>query len=161
MIIVGLDLAGKEANPTGFCILTDEGVKKAKAVYTDNEILREIEKAGPDLICIDAPLSLPEQGMYREGEKEMIKAGFRPLSPRFPGMMPLVKRAAILTKLLGKKYSIIEVFPRAAEKVLGLHKNSGVGQDEYDSMLCALTGKYFLEKKFRSFGPEGIIVPEL
>jgi predicted nuclease with RNAse H fold len=160
MIIVGLDLAGKPENPSGFCVMTEEGVKTTR-LHSDNEILREIEKARPDLICVDAPLSFPEEGYWRQGEREMEKEGFRPLSPKFPGMQPLVKRAMVLVAVLRRKYQVIEVFPRATEKVLGTSRSRSADPDEYDAMLCALTGKYYLQKNFRAFGPERIIVPAL
>ncbi len=158
--IIGLDLAGKTENPTGFCIMTEEGTK-AKRLYSDNEILREIEKVKPDLICVDAPFSFPDEGYYREGDKELKRLGMNPLSPKFPGMQPLVNRAAILVSVLRKKYEVIEVFPRATEKILGSQRSKRADKDEYDAMLCALTGKYYLEKKFKALGPEQIIVPEL
>ena len=160
MAIVGIDLAGKEKNPSGFCIMAEEGTRTL-LLNSDNEILRKVEKVKPDLICIDAPFSFPQEGYFREGDMEMRKDGFDPLSPRFPGMQPLVSRAMILVNVLRKKYEVIEVFPRATEKVLGLERNRRADKDQYDSMLCALTGKYYLQNKFKAYGPERIIVPKL
>lgn len=62
MKVVGIDLAGKSENPTGFCLLTDEG-SQAKLLFSDTEILREIEDTKPDCIAIDAPFWLPQSGI--------------------------------------------------------------------------------------------------
>lgn len=158
MKIIGIDLAGKESNPTGFFILTEKG-SCAKTLYSDQEILSEVKKTGPDLIAIDAPFSLPKTGWWREGDLELKKAGFRPLSPKFPSMRILVQRTQKLLQKL-KGYKVIEVFPRATEKILGTKKERGASPHEYDALLCALTGKYYLRGKYRVFGPEQIIVPK-
>ena len=58
MSIVGLDLAGVESRPTGFCILADMQAQTC-LVYTDKEILAKIRESNPRVVAIDAPLSLP------------------------------------------------------------------------------------------------------
>jgi len=37
--IAGIDLAGKEKNPTGVCILSGSIMKEITTLYTDEEIL--------------------------------------------------------------------------------------------------------------------------
>jgi len=166
MKVIGIDLAGLERNPTGFCILTDKG-SEVKTVFSDNDIIKEIENASlepriPDIIAIDAPFSFPKKGYYRDGDKLLKQEGFHCLSPRFPGMRPLVIRAMKLVReLRSRDFNVIEVFPRASEKILGLQKERKANPHEYDALLCALTGKYFLEGKFRSMGKEKIIIPKL
>ena len=59
MIIVGIDLAGSTKRKTGICILNNRLIAKTSIVYTDNEIIELVERVKPDLIAIDAPLSLP------------------------------------------------------------------------------------------------------
>lgn len=56
VMILGIDLAGKENNPTGLCLL-ESAKAKLKIVYPDEEILEEIKQNSPELIAIDAPLS--------------------------------------------------------------------------------------------------------
>ncbi len=159
--IIGIDLAGLERNPTGFCLLTEKG-SEAKTVLSDSEIFKEIEEARPDLIAIDAPFSFPEQGYYRDGDKLLQREGFRCLSPRFPGMRPLVMRAmGMVRELRNKDYRVIEVFPRATERILGSVKDEKANEHEYDALLCALTGRYFLEGKYRALGREKIVIPRL
>ena len=57
-VIAGIDLAGSPARPTGVCILTGDRARTQLA-FEDTEILDLIRAAGPDLVTIDAPLSLP------------------------------------------------------------------------------------------------------
>ena len=47
MKVVGIDLAGKTENPTGFCLFTNEG-SQTKLLFTDTEILKEVEETKPD-----------------------------------------------------------------------------------------------------------------
>ena len=85
MSIIGLDLAGLETRPTGFCLLS--GMKAETTVlYTNDEVLRKTEENNPLIIAIDAPLSLPagrkslddRQGDHlRESERELLKHGKR------------------------------------------------------------------------------------
>src|SRR4030067_2625242 len=81
MTAVGLDLAGAEARPTGFCVLKGFRAKTC-LVYTDEEILRKTFEASPEIIAIDAPLTLPpgrqsiEQKTdvhMRECDKELLR----------------------------------------------------------------------------------------
>jgi predicted nuclease with RNAse H fold len=58
MSIVGLDLAGVETRPTGFCILQGMTAKTCN-LYHDQEIIEKTLQAHPKVILIDAPLSLP------------------------------------------------------------------------------------------------------
>jgi predicted nuclease with RNAse H fold len=161
--IIGIDLAGKETNPTGFCVLTEDasGIKTdVKVFYYDKDIIEGVKKENPDLIAIDAPFGFPEEGYFRESDKLLMEMGFKPLSPKFPNMGILVNRARNLIRSL-EGYIIIEVFPQATKKILGIEKERGVSKDKFDAMLCALTGKYYLEGKYEAVGPEKIIIPKL
>lgn len=158
MKVVGIDLAGKTENPTGFCLLTNEG-SQTKLLFTDTEILKEIEETKPDCIAIDAPFWLPMSGAWRPSDEKLLKRGFQPISPLFPTMRILVLRAFHLVKVLKeRKYKVIEVFSNASEKVLGLSKESRKNKDEYDALLCALTAKAYLEGKYEDL--DGIIIPK-
>jgi len=157
MKVVGLDLAGKPENPTGFCLLTEEG-SQTKLLFSDMEILKEIEETKPECIAIDAPFWLPQSGIWRMSDEKLMKRGFQPISPAFPTMRLLVMRASNLVKVLRERnYKAIEVFSSASEKVLGLSKEPRKNQDEYDSLLCALTAKAYIEGKYEDLS--GIIIP--
>jgi predicted nuclease with RNAse H fold len=58
LVVVGVDLAGSPRRPTGVCVLC--GLKAwTWGAFADEEILRLIDGARPDLVPIDVPLSLP------------------------------------------------------------------------------------------------------
>ena len=160
--VVGIDLAGKPENPTGICVLTESGAK-TRVVFKDEEILSIIKRVSPKVVAIDAPLWLPPDNVpWRICEILLMQRGFRPLSLVLPSMRLLALRAKGLTKKIKEVCSsteIIEVFANATEKILGLKKERGRSKDEYDALLCALTAKYYLERKYEDLG--GIIVPKL
>lgn len=169
MKIVGIDLAGKESNETGFCVLEinrSELAKKipkisttTKTLFYDREIIDEVEKANPDLVCVDAPLNFPEEGYLRRSDKLLKEEGFKPLSPLFPGMKPLTRRGRMLAKILrGKKFKVLEVFSKASEKILGLDKTKAANEHEYEALACALTGKAYLQDRYRDL--DGLIIPK-
>lgn len=161
MKVIGIDLAGREKNPSGLAIIEiNEKNEKifAKEVYSDVEILRNAEKIKPNIIAIDSPFSIPET-KWRRSDEELLKEGFRPLSPKFPTMQLLVRRAMRLIASLRKNYKVIEVFPRATEKILVLEKTSiesklgrSLTEHEYDAILAAITGKMHLEGNTRTLG---------
>lgn len=158
MKVVGIDLAGKSKNPTGFCFLTESGAQ-TKLLYSDLEILREIESIKPDCIAIDAPFWLPKVGAWRPCDEKLLKRGYKPLSPILPTMRLLTLRASHLVRVLKeRKYNVIEVFPRTTEIVLGLSKKPRKNEHEYDALLCALTAKAYLERKYEDL--DGIIIPK-
>lgn len=157
MKVVGIDLAGKAENPTGFCLLTDEGTQ-IKLLFSDAEILKEVDEIKPDCIAIDAPFWLPRTGTWRTSDEKLMKRGFQPVSPLFPTMRILVLRALNLVKILSQRgHRTIEVFSNASEKILGLSKEPRKNKDEYDALLCALTAKAYLEGKYEDL--DGIILP--
>ncbi len=158
--VVGIDLAGNPKNPSGFCVLRPTGAR-TKKLFTDEEILREIEKEKPQIVAIDAPLWLPPEGVaWRLGELLLMKRGFRPLSLLLPSMRLLALRAkGLAEKIRGMGIEVIEVFASATEKVLGVQKEKRKSKDEYDALLCALTAKYYMEGKYEDLG--GIILPKI
>ena len=157
MKVVGIDLAGKMENSTGFCLLTEDGTE-TKILHTDEEILREVDMIRPDVIAIDAPFWMPKVGMFRPSEEKLMKRGFQPISPRIPTMEIHVVRASKISKILRERgYKVIEVFAGASERVLGLTKQPRKNDDEYEALLCALTGKAYLENKYEDV--DGVILP--
>ncbi len=167
MRAIGIDLAGKPENPSGFCTLIEEGgssTTETKLLYSDADMLAEIERVKPNCIAIDAPFWLPRGvgglvAPWRNCEQLLFKRGFRPLSPALPTMQQLAERALkIVRELRAKGYTVIETFPRAAEIILGLSKEPRKNQDEYDALLCALTAQAFLKGAFENL--DGIVIPK-
>lgn len=196
--IIGIDLSAKTENDTGIAIIHHNKLF-FKTVFSDEEILAEIIKEDPEVVAIDAPLSLPEgrcclekeckcstKGHFRESDKKMRKYG-RVLPLTFQGMKLLTFRGIQLKTsikmLRGKnsKLKIIETHPRTSAKIMGLvedkkttvnslntffvlnKKADELTGHELDSALAALTGAYYIFKKFKELGDpsEGtIIIPD-
>lgn len=157
LVVIGIDLAGKDKNPTGICVLGDK--TETKSLFSDEEIINEVTRIKPDLVAIDAPLSFPASGYYRQCEELLSARGFKPLSPLFPYMRILVERGMKLKAEFEKiGIKVIEVFPKASESILGLNKTEHANEHEYDALVCALTGKSYLDGNYEDLS--GIIVPK-
>ena len=118
--IVGIDLAGKPQNPTGWAEWKD-GAIKTNLLFLDEEIVESVARSKPAIIAIDAPLSLPKEGILRRADREMIARGCRVFPPTLSGMTELTKRAMRLNELLtAKGYRTIEVHPTSSRKALGM-----------------------------------------
>ena len=171
VMILGIDLAGKENNPTGLCLL-ESAKAKLKIVYSDEEILEEIKQNSPELIAIDAPLSFGN----RLCDKQLKYLGVMPLN--LPSINFLAKRAINLVYKIGKK-EIIEVFPTGTAKILKVYSKNIVeyrnnlqslinstlpaklNKHLIDAFLSALTGFLYLNQLTLSVGenPSYITIP--
>jgi len=188
MLIVGLDLAGVESRPSGFCVL--EGMKaETSLVYSDEEVLKRIEESEPEIVAIDAPLSLPagresiEQRTnvhLRECDKELLRRGIKFFPVTLGPMRKLTNRGIILRRTLeNKRVRVIEVYPGGAQDILGIPRkqrgldrlmaglkkagvrglNNRMSDHELDAVTCALVGKLYLEGKSVMYGtPEQAII---
>ncbi|MEM7815825.1 MAG: DUF429 domain-containing protein [Candidatus Aenigmatarchaeota archaeon] len=154
MKVIGIDLAGKESNPTGLCILSPEKTETLE-IFSDMKIFEKVEIERLDLIAIGAPFGFPTSGWYGDSDRKLMEIGLKPLPPKFPGMKHLVFRAMRIVKALRSQgFNVIEVFPRATEKIL---KTEGKKSHCYDARkerrpdqlvkvvyrVCALTGKLY------------------
>jgi predicted nuclease with RNAse H fold len=181
--IVGLDLAGVETRPTGFCILEDWSVKTC-LVYEDEEIMRRIQGTKPELVAVDAPLSLSagrksieeRTGTHlRQCDRELLRRRIKFFPVTLGPMRKLTSRGIGLRKILeSMNFNVIEVYPGGAQDVLdisrkqeGLDKLRGglkrlhikgianaMGADELDAITCAYVGKLYLEGKTLAYGSD-------
>lgn len=182
-VIIGIDLAGKEKNPTGWAVWENKNVS-AQQLYKNEEIIQHSIEQNPTLIAIDAPLRLPKRGILRKADREMYKHGYPVFPPRFPAMEKLTLRAIEIVKQLAKGgFNVIEVHPSSTRKALqmpikewgkiqAIFEHIGLKGDwiaktltphEIDAVTAALTGHLYLKGKTESIGDreEGyIIVPE-
>jgi len=130
MKIMGIDLAGKEENPTGICILNNKELF-LKSLFSDYEIVDEVVLVDPVLVGIDAPLSLPwgrcclkrdcecaVGGHFRQAERDIRRYG-RVLPLTFPGMNMLTYRGVKLGKQLRVRSMVFETHPRTNQRILG------------------------------------------
>ncbi len=184
MSIIGLDLAGVENRPTGFCILTNMKVNTC-IVFADKEIIQRIDQIKPCLIAIDAPLCLPPGRKsieertnvhLRECDRELLKIGIKLFPITLGPMRKLTVRGIALKEILeGKKLKVIEVYPGGAQDVLGIPRkqkgldklrvgleklgleglNSQMSDHELDAVTCAYVGKLLLEGKALKHGAVG------
>jgi hypothetical protein len=151
-------------------------------VYADEEILKRIEESRPEIVAIDAPLSLPtgresiEQRTnvhLRECDKELRQRGIRFFPITLGPMRKLTTRGIKLREILeNKHFRVIEVYPGGAQDILriarkqqgleklraGLEKlgikglNDKMSDHELDAVTCAFVGKLFLEGKSVTYG---------
>ena len=174
MKVVGIDLAGKEENPTGICVLSQDKVV-LKTRYNDEEIIKEVRSINPSLIAIDAPLSLPKGrcclekdckcavgGHFRSAEREIRPYG-RVLPLTFQGMKMLTLRGNKLVKELEKEFEVIETHPRTSQKILGFNDlkedlnriyklPDKTTEHELDAVLSAITGFLYLKGCYIELG---------
>jgi predicted nuclease with RNAse H fold len=135
-VIIGLDLAGVESRPTGFCAM--KGLKaKTCNVYMDEEIMERTLDTTPRLVAVDAPLSLPEGRKcieertnihLRECDKELLKRRIRFFPVTIGPMRKLTARGISVRQRLEKEgIKVIEVFPGGAQDVLKIpRKQNGL-----------------------------------
>ncbi|UCF13757.1 MAG: DUF429 domain-containing protein [Thermoplasmatales archaeon] len=170
MKILGIDLAGKSKNPTGICILKDNEFI-LKTVNEDKEILEIASALRTDIIAIDTPIM---RGKPKIRKADIILKKYKAFPPTLPGMIPLTIRGSKLATELSKYSRVIEVFPTATAKILGIyHKNykeiaailnvKVKTKHELDAYICCLTGKLFNEGKTENVGDENgiVIIPKL
>lgn len=132
-VVVGVDLAARPWRPTGIAVLAG-GQIYTSLLHEDEEILGFIASRGPQLVAVDAPLSLPAGrcclrpdcacrhfGVARRCDRELVRLGFRVFWTALPSMVELTRRGiALAQRLRTGGFRVIEVFPGAAQKRLGL-----------------------------------------
>jgi hypothetical protein len=182
-VIMGIDLAGKPENPTGWASWENKKVK-TRLLYTDNQILEIITQNKPEIIAVDAPFRLPKSGPLRKADKEMIKNGYRVFPPALPAMRKLTMRAMKLNRLIAEKgFKTIEVHPTSTCKALkmplkdwgkiqtvlaqigleGDFKVRTFTPHEIDAVIAALTAYLYMKNQTEAFGDEEeghIIIPK-
>ncbi len=176
MRAVGVDLAGKESNPSGFAVLLNHKIK-TRLVYPDEELLQLCTRERPDVVAIDAPLSFPREGNLRVADAQLIRLGHRVLPPTFGGMRALTGRGIQLAKKLrAHSIRVVEIHPRTSGRILfgtpnreewliklgreGWEVRGGTSDHEVDAAMAALTGLLYLSKRTEEVGEleEGKIV---
>jgi hypothetical protein len=155
---------------------------ETRVVYSDEEIIKGIEDVKPEIIAIDAPLSLPDGRKsiedrnnvhLRECDRELLKRKIKFFPVTLGPMRKLTERGIRLKKILENKgYKVIEVYPGGAQDILniprkqkgldklinGLKKLKIIGltnemnDHELDAITCAYIGKLHLEGKTLIFG---------
>ncbi len=174
MSIIGLDLAGVETRPTGYCKLTNMKAETS-LLYSDKEVLSKIKEVRPDVIAVDAPLSLPPGRKtleertsihLRECDRELLRRHIKFFPITLGPMRKLTTRGMFLKKVLEEEnFCVIETYPGGAQDVLGIPRkqkgleklkiglenlgiqglNGQLSDHELDAVTCAYVGMLFLE----------------
>lgn len=182
MKVVGIDLAGVETRPTGFCVLDEKLNASTFILYSDEEIIQKILEIKPKVIAIDAPLALPKGRKLlkersnihlRECDRELLRMGIKFFPITLGPMRKLTERGIKLRKILEKKrFKVIEVYPGAAQDIWKIpRKQNGLEKlkkglekfgvknlrdkitgDELDAVTSALIGKVYLEGNYLAIG---------
>lgn len=140
--IVGIDLTGSEARPTGWCFL--DGAKAVTStIRSDSEIIQTTLECKPDLISIDSPLCLPfgrqtafdddptrdEFGIMRQCERELKRRGINVYPSLLPSMQKLTARGIELADEFRKRgFPVIESYPGAAQDIMRIPRK-GAGEE--------------------------------
>ena len=138
MIALGLDPSGSERKRSGLAIIDESLAAESRIVRTDADILQAIHETQPDVVAIDAPLSLPKgrccadpscacsvHGIVRSADRTVSRMGYRPFWTLLPSMVNLTLRSIRLRETLESTgIKVIEVYPGAAQDRLGLPRSS-------------------------------------
>jgi predicted nuclease with RNAse H fold len=179
--VAGVDLAGVPHRPSGCCLLERQKAMTT-LLYSDEEILDWVREENPDLIAIDAPLTLPpgrksiderNNSHYRPCDRELRRRKI-PFFPITLGPMRVLTRRGIkLRKILeGEGFRVVEIYPGGAQDVWSIprarHSLSGLREGlrkrgitglkkqctdhELDAASGALVGYLFLQGKAEVYG---------
>lgn len=133
-VVVGIDLRTKAHNPTGW-VRAVAGEVEAAILFDDATIFERTIAAAPDLVSIDAPLSLPRGrsavsddspcraagGIVRDAERILWSRGIRVYPALIKHMQGLTERGIELAaRFRARGIEVIESYPGAAQDVLGI-----------------------------------------
>lgn len=182
MIAVGVDLAGKNTNPSGFCTVffkeseinsmkdVIDNIEKViiEDVLSNDDLVNRIKEINPNMTAIDAPFSIAKD-VWRSSETFLLTKGFKPVSTQLLNMRALAERAiAINNQLVG--YRKIETFSKSIETLLEINKDylldqirdrlekngnwdrGKITKDQYDAILCALCAILHMQNKTELVG---------
>jgi uncharacterized protein len=182
--VVGIDLAGVETRPTGFCTLKNLSAETT-VLFSDQDIIKKTLNIQPRVIAIDAPLYLPPGRTsledrtaphLRQSDRELLKMGIKVFPATLGPMRKLTARGIKLRKVFEETgLHVIEAYPGGAQDVLGIPRkqhgidrllaglqalgikglNGEINDHELDAVTCAFIGKLFLEGRAVEYGTPG------
>ena len=129
--IVGIDLSGSEARPSGWALL-EKNLAVTRVLRITDEIIRETIACRPDLVSIDSPLTIPlgrdctsdectcrQFGISRQCERELRKRGISVYWCLVPSMQALTRRGMLIASELRRAdIKVIESYPGAAQDIM-------------------------------------------
>jgi 3-isopropylmalate/(R)-2-methylmalate dehydratase small subunit len=109
----GIDLATR-GKKSGFAILDKDRSLVLLDMLTEEEMLSRIQRLSKALVAIDAPLSMPRSGPWRECDKALHLRGIPCLPPGGKRFIKLTERGIAMAEDLGRSgIEYIEVYPYA------------------------------------------------
>ncbi len=128
-----------------------------------------VMSCSPSLVAIDAPLSMPKEGLLREVEKEAFRLGLRLLPPLLGGMRALTLIGmAVRRSLEGSGIKVVEVHPSSTLRLANVPPDRiarwadmDLSGDQIDSIVAALTGLAYLLNDYIVVGGELIVATRL
>jgi len=153
--IVGIDLTGSERRATGWALLHGTHAE-TRSLVTDEELIRETLAAGPDMVSIDSPLSVPDgwnrsqeqlvagSPIYRKCELALKRMGISVFWCLLPTMKGLTMRGMRLADEFRKHgLRVIESYPGAAQDILGIpRKGSSLEELKRGLNRAGIHGEY-------------------
>ncbi len=137
MIAMGIDLAAFEKNQTGIATVDENLNCVSFTVFSDNEIIMVAKLIMPDVILIDAPLSIPrgrssidDKGgpHFRKCDLQLRQLGIRFFPITLGPMRDLTKRGIKIKDALSRLgFSVFESYPGGVQDLLGMHRNKELG----------------------------------
>jgi uncharacterized protein YprB with RNaseH-like and TPR domain/predicted nuclease with RNAse H fold len=130
--IVGIDLTGSEARPTGWALLEGDLVLTG-VLSTDEDIVGQTLACTPRLVSIDSPLSIPSGrhctddscecrqvgGITRHCERQLKRRGVNVYPCLIQSMQALTLRGIRLAaRLRAEGVEVIESYPGAAQDIM-------------------------------------------
>jgi hypothetical protein len=119
VLYIGIDLSLRKS---GFAVLND-GKKVVDLSLLPYEKVEDaiLGVEGKKIVCIDAPLSEPLRGIWRECDLLLRKEGIPCFPPSAPFFYPVTKAGISLRKKLGRRgIEILEVYPYATRVLCGI-----------------------------------------
>lgn len=177
MKIFGVDFGAKNRSSTVISTVRGKSVILSRNIGdADTFILDYFKEATEGVVFIDAPLSLPKIYKTGKGTDFFLRScdrELRAMSPMFLG--GLTARAMKIRASLSKQgLDVYETYPSALARHLGIDRGSArdisnamglklpkiKDRHEFDSILCLLSAKRFLQGSAVSFGDnrEGVIL---
>ncbi|WP_243678216.1 DUF429 domain-containing protein [Vulcanisaeta distributa] len=127
-IYVGIDLALPNRKRTGFGLInTGDRTYAVDTLSTREEIINSVLRQSPSLICIDAPLGLPKNGINRLVEVKARRLGLRLIPPLLGPMRWLtIYGIQIASELRKYGFRVLEVHPTSTLRILGMSRQDFV-----------------------------------
>ncbi len=167
--LIGIDLAVKRASSLA-------GYSKGSRIglwRMDPHKLLESDLEAK-LVVVDAPLSLPKEGAFRDFERAVLSRGYRLLPMKKGPMRELaIMGSRLRTKLESRGIKVIETHPSSVLRALettryhvvsllsrvGFTPGPPVSRDDEDALVCLLVGILYLRGEVEFFeGEEGSMV---